>query len=389
MSEAEIPKPGGKIDRKTPAPCPQKSTIVWEGRPIPMLLEPRGWRARKRSAALSVDVTAPTRDLALAKKLIRDELDRRKAAPPTARRSKPVGTLRALCDAYLAAPKRCSAAVAEANVARLATIVRATWGKELAEAPLADLPGLWPAYVAKRQGLQVPDYNTRRACNAGINSAMRLARSILIDSLRPAYAAAGIVLPPESANVMWTAELHSVRPAASDADMISAWRALPVASSLWWVIGLARFAGLRRSEILAARGKWMVERGGLMSVELRDRPEDGYWTKTGRPYSALVMDPDLASALSGLAPDAMVLAEPEAGRWIEREPQEWLKAYVGAARLPLHRLRGLYADHVRQETEQAILARQAAIKAASLALGHSSTAVTEKSYLDPGMGGAS
>ena len=67
--------------------------------------------------------------------------------------------------------------------------------------------------------------------------------------------------------------------------------------------------------------------------------------------------------------------------WWATAPQDWVRPHVGGARLPLHRLRGLYADHVLRETEEAILARQAALKAASLALGHTSTKTTADHYV--------
>lgn len=356
----------------------KRAKITWEGRDIPLMMESGAWRARKRSKLLTVDIGTGTTDLAQAKRIVRAELERRTATGAT---GKPTGNLRAIVAVYLAAPKRAAEDTARANVERLEAVVRVAWGKTLDTAQAADLPSLWPAYVAARQGLPSPDYNTRRAINAGINSAMRLAKSIFLPSLLPAYAAAGITLPQGAANVMWAAELHQIRTVADDGALIDAWMALPVASPLWWTVGLARFAGLRRSEILAIRGKWVVPRGSGVVIELRDRPEDGYWTKTGRPYSALVLSLALADALRAILPDAMIITEPDAERWIERAPQKWLKPYVGAARLPLHRLRGLYADHVRNETESAILARQQGIKAASLALGHTSTAVTERSYL--------
>ena len=69
-------------------------------------------------------------------------------------------------------------------------------------------------------------------------------------------------------------------------------------------------------------------------------------------------------------------------KWIGRKPQAWLKPFTGDALSPLHRLRGLYADHVKRETEQAILARQAGIKAASEALGHTTIGTTVDHYLD-------
>lgn len=375
---SEKPKQNEKeaTARKLTADCPQRASLAWEGREIPMVLERGTWRARKRSKALTVDIGTGTGDLAMAKRMIRDELLRAKSAPEL--RAK--GTLAELVEIYRKAPKRASPAVAEANVERLKAIVKTTWKKTLDDVKLAELPRLWPAYVATRQKKAEPDYNTRLAENAGINSAMRLARSILIEQLRPAYRAAGIILPDDADNVIWTAELASVRKPAKDDDMIKAWRALPVGSSLWWTIGLARFAGLRRSEILAMRGKWAVDRGGLVFVELQDRPEDKWWSKTGRPYSAMVMDAALADALRLAKPEQMLIAEPDAEAWIEKAPQKWLRDYVGAARLPLHRLRGLYADHVRRETEQAILARQKASKTASKALGHASVTTTERHY---------
>jgi hypothetical protein len=67
-------------------------------------------------------------------------------------------------------------------------------------------------------------------------------------------------------------------------------------------------------------------------------------------------------------------------KWIMRKPQAWLKEFTGAALSPLHRLRGLYADHVKRETEEAILARQAGIKAASEALGHTTIKTTVDHY---------
>lgn len=54
-----------------------------------------------------------------------------------------------------------------------------------------------------------------------------------------------------------------------------------------------------------------------------------------------------------------------------------------AAKKPLHRLRGLYADEVARLTQDAVAARLAGVKAAASALGHTNTATTERSYLSP------
>ena len=97
----------------------------------------------------------------------------------------------------------------------------------------------------------------------------------------------------------------------------------------------------------------------------------------------MILHPGLVEYLTAIKPDASVVARSDVDRWIQRAPQAWLKTYTGAAKAPLHRLRGLYADQIKRETEQAILARAAGIKAASEALGHTTVETTVDHYLDP------
>jgi len=90
-------------------------------------------------------------------------------------------------------------------------------------------------------------------------------------------------MPPGLTAVDWLPVLRSPPPPAEDSKLVKAWRKLP-RSALWLAIGLARFAGLRRSEIEAATGEWIIERDGQAFVDLRDR-EGEFLTKTGRPYN--------------------------------------------------------------------------------------------------------
>ncbi len=153
-------------------------------------------------------------------------------------------------------------------------------------------------------------------------------------------------------------------------------------SALWLAIGLARFAGLRRSEIEAATGEWIIERDGQAFVDLRDR-EGEFLTKTGRHYRAVVIDSELARALLAV-PKANPIVEPpviDRHRWFERDLAAWCKPFTGTAKKPLHRLRGLYADDVAKLTEDAVLARLEGIKEASRALGHTTTKTTLNHYL--------
>ncbi len=366
------------IARSLPAGLPAKlpATMKWEGRTIPLVLERRVWRARTRTKAFSCDINTGTGNLADAKRIVKKTLD--EMPPPAAIDHK---SLQFLAEIYLEAPKRSSADIARRNVVRMKSVVRDAAGTDLAGYRIADLPDLWPAYVAARQGLERPDYATRRAINRGINSAMRQAACLITRAMEPIYHRAGVILPPNAGRVLLAAESPKVPAEADDSALVEAWRALRETDlPMWLTVGLARFAGLRQSEILAFRGKWVIQKGGTTYVRLQDRPEDGFQTKTGIPYSALVMEPSLAEYLRSMDGEAPAVHQTNTVKWIMRKPQAWLKQFTGAAKAPLHRLRGLYADHVRNETEAAILARQDAIKEASRNLGHTSTRTTEKHY---------
>jgi hypothetical protein len=372
------------IAPRLPHDCPKSlpQSMKWEGRIIPLEMHGGGWRARCRTKAFSCNISTGTASLPEAKRIVKAALDERKEASPIAQQD--TKSLQFLADAYLAAPKRSSDSIAKRNVCRLKSVVRDGAGTDLAGFQIANLPALWPAYVAKRQGLDRPDYATRRGINRGINSAMRQAACLLTKALEPHYLREGIVLPPHAGRILLAAEAPKVPAEADDPALIEAWHGLRETDlPMWLTVGLARFAGLRQSEILAFRGKWIVRKGDATYVRLQDRPEDGFQTKTGIPYSALVMEPELAEYLREMDAEAVAVALVNTVKWIGRKPQAWLKPFTGAALSPLHRLRGLYADHVKRDTEQAILARQAGIKAASEALGHTTIGTTVDHYLGP------
>lgn len=356
------------------------SFLQWQGRRLPMIAQAGGWRLRSRSKSFQVDLFFSTSSLVEAKRLARGKL-----ADLPERIEKPKGTLEDIVVMYLAAPKRCSQDTAEGNVSRLRSVARDAFGKTLEQIRTAEIPMLWPAYVAARQGLKQPDYATRRKGNYAINSAMKQAASVFLPALRPYYRRHGLSLPDDATITLWAAQAPLERPEARERDLIRAWiRLRKTDVDLWLVVGMARFAGLRQSEILACRGHWIRRSGS--HVDLRDREDEGYFHKTGQWYSAAILSRKLAQYLTAIPLDSSVITRPDRARWIQRVPQAWLKQFTGTAKAPLHRLRGLYADHVRWITESAILARAEGIKAASRALGHTSTATTERHYTsrDPG-----
>ena len=374
MSAESSPLENG-IDRKLTA---AGNVLIWCGQKVRLQMERGVWRARSRNKRLTCDIVTGTASLVEAKRIVKKALDERPVAKVGDTKS-----LQFLADTYLAAPKRSSDSIAKRNVCRLKSVVRDAAGTTLDGFKISDLPDLWPAYVARRQTLPRPDYATRRDINRGINSAMRQAACLLTRALEPVYARAGIILPPHAGRLLLAAEIPKTPAPANDTGLLAAWEALRETNvELWLTVGLARFAGLRQAEIYAFRGKWAVTRGTGAYIELRDRPEDQYQHKTGKPYRALILHAGLAQYLLAMDEEVSVVPALNAFKWIQRAPQAWLKPYTGAAKAPLHRLRGLYADQIKRETEQAILARAAGIKAASEALGHTTTGTTVDHYLD-------
>lgn len=359
-------------------PASARKFMMHDGRRYPMVFERGVWRVRSRARSHAVDFSTGTPDFSAAKQIAAEMMGRKAAE---ARRSKE--SLEELAAVYLALPKRCSDKVAALNVGRLRAIVRAARGKELAAAKIHEAgPKLWRDYMAARQGGKL-DLATRRPENAAINAAVRMACSLFIPRLRPAYAERGIKIEQDAALVQWLPVMHAPPPPADGGGLLEAWAKLEGSDRpLWLAVGLARFAGLRRSEIEHCQGCWIIEDGGTVFVELRDRP-GLYLTKTGRIYRAAVIHAGLADALRGADQEAFVV-EPGAldrHKWFESAPSEFARPFTGTARKPLHRLRGLYADDIRKLTEDAMTARLAAIRAASKALGHTSTTTTVDHYL--------
>lgn len=348
------------------------ASVIHDGRRYP-LVQSRGlWRIRSRSKTHPLDVSLGIADLRVAKREALKILEGTTKARPSA------VTLEDLVSIYLATPKRTTDYAASVNVSRLRSLIRTVKRAELAEVSISELgPDLWTAYQAHKQGGKL-DLTTRNPANVAINSAIRQARAIIAQKLHPAYKSAGVKLPDDALAVTWLPEpKRLIKPPAADAAMIEAWRELP-RGPLWFAIGLARFAGLRCAEIAAARTSWLLVEGKGVSVELRDRPEHGFYSKTGEEYTAPILDCELAAELQTLPDGKIIDASP---RWFKRTPQSWARQFTGAAKKPLHRLRGLYADDLAAVTRNAVLARLEGVKAAASALGHTNDATTRQHYL--------
>lgn len=373
--------------------CPKASHVLFEGRKYPLLFEAGSWRLRSRSKKRAVDYRTGLTGLLAAQKAAREWLAREAENPKRIGRGG--GTLEALAALYLATPKRTKENVARDNVSRLRTICRVVLEKELAAVTCREAgPELWQRY--QRATIEAVghsfDLATRRRENIAINAAVRAARCLFLPALLRVYRAAGLDTQRDAGECAMLPEPYLPPSTVDDADLVRQWAPLREAdASLWLVIGLARFAGLRREEIAHLRAGWLEQKDGVVSVSLRDRPEEQWWTKTGKPYRAQVINADLSAHLlafiaSGPA-DRLLIGEPpgggDRGKWFERTPQRWLHAHGVTALKPLHRLRGLYADNLAKLTQDAVTARLAGVKAAQEGLGHTTSATTEAHYLSP------
>jgi integrase len=350
--------------------------VIFEGRRVSLFQDgSRGWRIRSRSAHLKIDMILGHGPESWARKRAREVLESGEHKKATVSK----GTLKELVAAYEAMPKRAGKAASKIAVYRLTSCVRLVLARELDSVKVSEInAAFWMAYIAKRQGLEVADIATRRVENTAINAAMRCAASIFIPRLRPAFAGAGIIIAPDATVIQWLPTIRGDKPEV--VDMETAWRAME-RGPLWLALGLARFAGLRRDEVEHATAAWIQVDGAAVYVVLQDRPNEGWLSKTGRKYRALVIDPDLAATLRACPPGYIVQpAAVDRSKWFAQIPQRWMRQFT-TARQPLHRLRGLYADAVASLTSDAITARLAGVKAASEALGHTSTKTTENHYL--------
>jgi integrase len=347
------------------------------------------WRLRSRSKTHPADFRTGTSNTLEAKRRAKDWLASSGRAP--LRAAKGGGDMEGVAQLYLTTPKRTKDNAAKGNVSRLRTVCRVVFNRELKDITCREFTSdVWRDYQRKaleKCGKRF-DLTTRNVENNCINTAIRMARCVFLPHLVETYRAADFDIAPNCTKVVALPAPKVPVVAADDSAVLQDWpELLRTDAALWLTIGLARFAGLRRSEIMACRGTWIEKKGGAVFVVLHDRPAEGFQTKTGSIYRAQVIDTDLADYLATIEkPDAPVVKTPEhVDRlcWFSRAPQEWLQARGIVATKPLHRLRGLYADDIARLTADAVAARLAGVREAARNLGHTTTAVTEKHYLTP------
>lgn len=338
-----------------------------------------GWRIRSRRIGNEIDWQFPCCGLETARELALARFQGNAPAP-----IKNDATLEDVIEAYKEIPKRAGEAAAKQNIYCLRSVTRVALGKEAKRVyPREVGPDLWAEFQRRRLDGRL-DYSTRRPGNAAINSTIRCAKSIFIPELVADYARRGIEIPANATVVKWLPEMQLPKPEALEASLFEHWAALPHGDTMRDAIGLGRFAGLRREEASACQRDWIVENKDAVYVELRDRPNQGFLTKTGKVYRALVVNDAYAAELLAKPPGYIVqMPERISSReeWFERKPQDWLRPFLGGAKKPFHRLRGLYADEVARMTQDAVAAHLAGVKAASEALGHTSTQTTKDHYL--------
>ena len=352
-------------------------SVVWNRKAYTLTPHAGGWRLRSRARGARIDLVFPSCSITAAKRQALAHFEGETKVLAKGDKA----TLEEVIAIYKQMPKKAGSKAAYINECRLRAVVRLARGRELSQVIVSEVtPQLWLDFMAKKLGGRI-DLATRRPGNAAINSAVRCAASIFIERLRPGYRSLGVIVPQDATNIQWLQTMKLPKPKA-----LASFVSPPIdhgSKAMRRTVGLARFAGMRQQEISACGRSWIVEDKTGVYVEMRDRPEEGWTSKTGEIYRSLIVNDSFAAELLAL-PEGPIIETPSGmsrEHWFKHYPQEWLKPFTGTAKKPLHRLRGLYADDVKRITEQAVAAHLAGVKAASEALGHTGTAVTQASYL--------
>ena len=369
-------------------------TITVRGREFALVKDQRSgrWRLRKRTGEVHIDKSTGCTDLAEARKWARVMAE--KALGNAYRLASGGHTLEEVVETYLAMPKAVRDYVAEANVARLRTIVREVTGRELSEVLAKSITyRLWEDYAALRQGNGRLDLSTPRRENIGILASIRSACSIFAKKLDYRYEEEGIRLDFANLRRVPPLPVLNVTRIALPDDILprltEAWKQLRFENPpLYTAIGLALHAGLRASEIRAAQRHWIAQQDMNVRVVLKDRPDEGFRTKGGTKADSwlggIVLDFEFAAHLLSLPPGPLVVPPGSSHDWFyDHTCNEWVRQFIPREldRKGMHRLRAIYADNVKNRFESQLLARQAGIDAARIALGHGSAAVTLQHYL--------
>jgi hypothetical protein len=352
-------------------------SITWQRKTYHLEEHRGGWRIRSRARGNRLDIRFPSCTLTSAKRQAREYFEGKEKV--LARGDK--ATLEEVVAVYKQMPKKAGEAAAKINVSRLTAIVRTTLKRPLKEGIVSEIrPQLWLDFMAAKLGGKI-DLAKRRPGNAAINSAVRCAASIFIDRLRPGYRALGVIVPDDATNIQWLPVMQKPHPPVRP-ELLEIWGAMNK-DAMYWTVGLARFAGLRRQEVSACARSWIVKDKTGVYVEMRDRPEDDFTHKTGEMYRARITNAAFAAELLAL-PEGPIIKETPPGMtrdyWFRYYPPEWLRDFTGTAYKPLHRLRGLYAEEVKTLTEKALASEQAGLEAARDALGHTNVRTT-RGYL--------
>jgi integrase len=370
----------------------QKITIA--GRDFDLTKDPRTgyWRVRRRvKNDIHIDKSTHIRDLHEARKWCKDHIGGKLGE--SRRLLAGDHTLEEVAQAYLSFPKNVREYVAEANVARLRSIVREVYHKELSEVTAQHINYvLWERYALLRQGGDRLDFSTPKRANIGIMAAIRSAGSVFTRSLEHRYRELGMRLDFDSLrrypSLPQAVAPRKAIPQEVQVALITAWRELKHQNvKLYTAIGLALWAGLRASEIAAARRNWLEREGMELRVVLRDREDEGFRTKgkvNATWKSGLVIDMEFAAHLLSLPEGPLVPLQGKNRDWFfDHTCNAFVRQFITRelSAKGMHALRALYAQTVKERFSLHIMAHAASLEAARSALGHQNVQTTINSYL--------
>lgn len=295
---------------------------------------------------------------------------------------------------YLDFPKQMRDYVADDNVSALRRIVEVVFQRDPSQVRASELDrSMWVKYAAFRHGGRL-DLSTPRPENSGILCAIRQARRVFTSKLEWHYHNAGVKL--DFNELKHTPPLpvapREIKPVPQDiqARLYNEWMKLRDTNpAMHTVIGLAWFCGLRAGEVMFSRREWLVQENGFVRVVLRDRLAEGFRTKTGKLGSCIngiCLDEGFAQWLLDRPYGFLVAIDVDRRSFVWYTTNTWIRQFLpkSMSQKGLHRLRGLYADAIRERFSRELAAEAAGIKLASLALGHTNVHTTTNHYLTHG-----
>ena len=259
-----------------------RHTFPYLGREWTLMRRGRRWTLRLTVGGKLVWLAMKTPDVTLAVRRAKTQIDERASGrlekELEARPQGKVPTFGEVAKVYREA-RLVREQTTQDNINTLFRLVRAAVGiKEVASLRIDVLSAETAhAWLAKKQGLERPDYGTMRAGNVSANATLRQARSVFARRHRSIWNGWALPTGVDGFCAVKLLPQGSQRyvplPSQSLVDMDAAAVDLEKTDLEMWIVNRSiRLMGLRAGEVMAMKTSWLTEFDGRLSLDVRARP---------------------------------------------------------------------------------------------------------------------